>query len=257
MPILQIPEPLTVISPHLDDAVFSCGALIAAARDAVVVTVLAGMPDADTALTDWDRAAGFASVTQAVANRRREDARSLNMLGARPEWLRFLDGQYGKPQSAEDIMAGLAASPALQRGGTVVAPMGLFHSDHVLVSQACMLLRTTVMGMQTARATQTADDHAGDGAEDRAPVPPTQWLFYEDAIYRRLPGMVQSRLLGWWQAGLVASPVHFPVAPWHAAKMAAVEAYESQLPLFNAGQLADIGAPERYWSLDISPAPGH
>lgn len=252
MPILQIPEPLTVISPHLDDAVFSCGALIAAARDAVVVTVLAGIPDAGTGLPDWDRAAGFASATQAVANRRREDARSLATLGARPEWLQFLDGQYGRRQHAEAIMAGLAASPALQRGGTVVAPMGLFHSDHILVSQACMLLRATLVNMETAHTAPMADGLA----EDHAPSPPVQWFFYEDAIYRRMPGMVQNRLLGWWQAGLIAAPVHFPAAPWQKAKMEAVEAYESQLPLFNAGQLADIGAPERYWSIDRAPASG-
>lgn len=248
MPILPIPEPLTVISPHLDDAVFSCGSLIAAASDAVVITVLAGMPDADAPLPDWDRAAGFASASQAVANRRREDARGLGMLGARPEWLQFLDGQYGKRNDPESLMAGLAASPALKRGGTVVAPMGLFHSDHMLVSHACMLLRATIMQMETAGA--------GAATDDSAPTPPVQWLFYEDAIYRRLPGMVQSRLLGWWQAGLLASPVHFPTASWHASKMSAVEAYESQLPLFNPGQLADIGAPERYWSLDIMRAPG-
>lgn len=245
MPILRIPEPLTVISPHLDDAVFSCGSLIAAASDAIVVTVLAGMPPADTALPEWDRAAGFDCATQAVASRRREDAHSLNLLGARPEWLGFLDGQYDARLSPETLMAGLAASAALQRGGTVMAPMGLFHSDHILVGRACMMLRATLMAMQTA-------DTAGEGA----PLPPTQWLFYEDAIYRGLPGMVQSRLLDWWQAGLVASPVHFPLLPWQAMKMAAVEAYESQLPLFNAAQLADIGAPERYWLLEAMPQVG-
>nr|WP_315591858.1 hypothetical protein [uncultured Cupriavidus sp.] len=33
--------------------------------------------------------------------------------------------------------------------------------------------------------------------------------------------------------------------------MHAVAAYESLLPLFDAYQLADIGAPERYWSIDL------
>jgi len=241
MPNLPIPEPLTVVSPHLDDAVFSCGALIAAASEAVVVTVMAGVPAAEAELPDWDRAAGFATAEQAVTQRRREDARALGMLSARPEWLSFFDSQYGKHHEADDIMTALSSAAALQRGGTVAAPMGLFHSDHMLVSHACMLLRGSLLQQDT-----TADA-----------APPLHWILYEDAIYRRLPGMVQSRLLGWWQAGLVASPVHFPTAPWQALKMAAVEAYESQLPLFNAGQLADIGAPERYWSVDIVPAPGH
>ena len=232
MPHLQIPEPLTVISPHLDDAVFSCGALLAAARDAVVVTVLAGVPEAPIDVPDWDRAAGFGSATQAVLQRRREDTLALGLLGARPEWLDFLDGQYGKRHEAAEIIAGLAAAPSMRRGGTVVAPMGLFHGDHILVSKACMLL------------------HAADTAEDGTPVSPAQWLFYEDAIYRQLPGMVQRRLMGWWQAGQIAAPVQFLPVAWQGIKMAAVEAYKSQLPLFNADQFADIGAPERYWSLD-------
>ncbi|GJG94249.1 PIG-L deacetylase family protein [Cupriavidus pauculus] len=249
MPLLQIPEPLTVISPHLDDAVFSCGALLAAAQGAVVLTVLAGIPDAALPLPDWDRAAGFTSTSQAVVMRRREDARSLGRLGARPEWLGFLDGQYRTPHAAEDIMRGLAASPALQRGGTVVAPMGLFHSDHELVARACLLLRGTIGAMRTAQAVQAT--HAAD---DGMPTPPVQWLFYEDAIHRRMAGVVQDRLMEWWQAGLIATPVHVPLARWQGIKMEAVEAYESQLPLFSAGQLADIGAPERYWSVDMAPA---
>lgn len=247
MAIVQLPDPLTVISPHLDDAVFSCGALIAASRNAVVVTVLAGMPDASLALTEWDRAAGFSSVTQAVTHRRSEDACSLGLLGAQAEWLDLLDGQYDARHTAQDIMTGLATSAALQRGGTVVAPMGLFHSDHILVGQACMLLRAVTLSLQSVSVSSSGP---GDGPM----APSVKWLFYEDAIYRRMPGILQRRLLGWWQDGLIAQPLNFPQTPWQQLKMAAVEAYESQLPLFDADGLADIYAPERYWTLDFISA---
>jgi len=238
----QIPGPLTVISPHLDDAVFSCGGLIAAAADPVVVTVLAGIPDAKLEVPEWDCAAGFDSVLHAVMHRRREDARGLVTLGARPEWLDFLDGQYGRPYTPDQLLGGLARTAALQRGGTVAVPMGLFHSDHVLVANACLRMHAMAQAMHAVHS-------GGDGQADAAPVPPLQWIFYEEAIHRRVPGVVQRRLQHWLQQGLLATPVTFPLARHHVIKMRAVEAYESQLPLFSAEQLADIGAPERYWTL--------
>jgi LmbE family N-acetylglucosaminyl deacetylase len=244
-PLFQLSSPLTVISPHLDDAVFSCGCLIAASPHTVVVTALAGVPDADTELTDWDRASGFNGGQQAVLQRRQEDARALALLGATPAWLDCLDGQYDKHQTPELIVQALARCAAIHRGGTIVAPMGLFHSDHILVNRACMMMmRTATLSMQPAAS---AGDSDGESAA------PTQWLFYEDAIYRRLPGMLQKRLVDWWQEGLVARPVQFASDARHPLKMRAVEAYQSQLPLFNVEQLADIAAPERYWSLHVAP----
>nr|WP_315591869.1 PIG-L family deacetylase [uncultured Cupriavidus sp.] len=241
----QIHAPLTVISPHLDDAVFSCGDLIAAALDPVVVTVFAGVPEAGMAAPPWDRAAGFERAPQAVLHRRHEDARALARLGARPEWLDLLDGQYGRRYTPEQLMVSLASASALHRGGTIVAPMGLFHSDHILVGRACLLMQATTMAGHPVTV---------DAVEPAAPI---HWLFYEDAIYRRLPGVLQTRLFDWWQEGMRASPVHLPSTSAQAKKMHAVAAYESQLPLFDAHQLTDIGAPERYWSIDMDRRAPH
>jgi LmbE family N-acetylglucosaminyl deacetylase len=238
---MDIPASIIVISPHLDDAVFSCGNLIAACPAALVVTVFAGEPAATLDAPEWDLAAGFTSGAQAVRARRQEDGRALRRLGAEPVWLDFLDGQYGERRSAVDIAVRLGRLLSLQQRATIVAPMGVYHPDHVLVNAACMLLREAVAVDQSALA-------AGD-AETLIPAP-QQWLFYEDAIHRCMPGAVQSRLAGWWQEGLVAAPVHLPVSQQQLRKSQAVEAYESQLRLFNAQQLADISVPERYWTLD-------
>lgn len=257
---MQVPELLTVISPHLDDAVFSCGSLIAASRNPIVVTVFGGVPPEGIDAPDWDRAAGFSTGYEAVHARRREDARALSMLGAEPVWLDFLDGQYGKRYNPVDLAVRLARLLAMQPHATIVAPLGLFHSDHVLVNAACMLVREAAHAEVPAPRTSaraaaahaaTPTPHASDVATPQAvPAPPTQqWLFYEDAIYRRMPGMIQNRLMAWWQEGLLAAPVHLPIAPFQTQKMRAIEAYESQLPLFNAEQLSDLGGPERYWSL--------
>lgn len=254
---MQVPQSLTIISPHLDDAVFSCGALIAAGRNPLVVTVFAGVPPEGIDAPDWDRAAGFNTGHEAVHARRHEDARALAMLGGEPVWLDFLDSQYGKRYTPVDIAVRLGRLLAMQPHGTVVAPLGLFHSDHALVNAACMLVREAVHAEAPAGAATSATTHAGTHAASADPhgahpvsAPASlQWLFYEDAIYRRMPGMIQNRLMAWWQEGLLASPVNLPIAPFQTQKMRAIEAYESQLPLFNAEQLADLGAPERYWSL--------
>ncbi|HEX2530642.1 MAG TPA: hypothetical protein VHK70_04145 [Burkholderiaceae bacterium] len=60
---------LMVLSPHLDNAVFACGELIAATPDTVVVTLFAGAPAAGYALTEWDAAAGFSCAREAIVRR--------------------------------------------------------------------------------------------------------------------------------------------------------------------------------------------
>ena len=50
-----------VLSPHLDDAVFGCGELIARCPGAIVLTLLAGAPEGFNVLTEWDAASGFTS----------------------------------------------------------------------------------------------------------------------------------------------------------------------------------------------------
>jgi len=217
-------ESVIVISPHLDDGVFSCGMLLAASAVASVVTVFAGMPDAAMAAPEWDRRAGFATAAQAMLARRREDGHGLEQLDAQPLWLGFLDSQYGVPAEHGDIAAQLASTLQELPAATVAAPLGLFHSDHLLVQQAALAL------WRKSRQQR-------------------QWLFYEDALYRRLPGLVQQRLAAWRDQQLVATPMslHFPELA--ARKAAAASAYASQLALFTAEQREDLRTPERYWQL--------
>uniref|UniRef100_Q46SZ0 LmbE-like protein n=2 Tax=Burkholderiaceae TaxID=119060 RepID=Q46SZ0_CUPPJ len=237
MPTSHAPERMTILSPHLDDAVFSCGCLIAAVRNPNVLTVFAGLPSPDMEPPEWDRAAGFGSAREAVLSRRHEDARALGQLGGHPLWLDLLDSQYRHPYTIEAVAERIRVCQILQESRTVIAPMGLFHSDHILTHAASLSLCRPALAM------------AGDHDSDDTGAEPQQWLFYEDAIYRRLPGLVQSQLAAWRQEGLIATPVYFATAPFLPRKMEAVKAYVSQLPLFSASQIADIGAPERYWSL--------
>ncbi len=68
-----------IVSPHLDDAVMSCGELIASSRS-MVVTVFAGEPP-EAAHTEWDARCGLQNSSAAIRTRRAEDREAVARLG--------------------------------------------------------------------------------------------------------------------------------------------------------------------------------
>ncbi|OXI92352.1 MULTISPECIES: PIG-L family deacetylase [Burkholderia] len=221
-----------VVSPHLDDAVFSCGRLLAAAPGSIVVTVFAGIPPRDAPAPPWDRRAGFQRADEAVRARRDEDRRALARLDARPVWLDFLDDQYGTPAASAAIAARVAREIDAHAGFGVLAPAGLFHRDHLQVQQAALSL------LDRARA-----------SHDAARV----WRFYEDVPYRRIAGLMARRVSGWRERGWIAHPASAPAGDRTdaiAAKADAVAAYASQIALFDPHMRADLKEPETYWRLE-------
>ncbi len=131
---------LVVVSPHLDDGVFSCGSLISACRlvcPVVIVTVFAGMPGKRVAASTLDRTAGFDSAALAVASRRREDANACAILGCDYLHLDVLDGQYdtSSPEHREKKIAE-ALKQVLRMPGTLLGPWGIRHHDHIAVANA-------------------------------------------------------------------------------------------------------------------------
>lgn len=224
---------MLVISPHLDDAVLSCGESMAAHPGTTVLTVFAGTPQHASQSTDWDRHCGFASADEAVDARRHEDRVALARLGARPAWLSFADSQYGEPADdatiAEAIGEVLHAHPDVP----VLLPIGLFHSDH----------------LQTHRAALRAlSGTRRDGL-----------FVYEDVPYRRQPGRLQARLAELHAAGTTLTPARFAVPPGGALKQMAVRAYASQLRALDPGGVSDTTMPERCWRIEppavSSPSP--
>lgn len=121
-----------VLSPHLDDAVFSVGAWIAnytrAGGEVIVVTVFAGDPLSPTPAGEWDRLCGFSTAGAASRARREEDGRACALVGAAPRWLDFLDEQYG-PHDESRVWE--AVRPHLESATTVLVPgFPLSHADH-------------------------------------------------------------------------------------------------------------------------------
>jgi LmbE family N-acetylglucosaminyl deacetylase len=123
---------VVVVSPHLDDGIFSLGAAIAHATGrgarVTVLTVLAGDPDSDRPAGEWDARAGCATAGQATRARRAEDRRACGLVGARPIWLPYSDHQYerGADDSTirDDVVAAVGDAQLLLPG------FPLMHEDH-------------------------------------------------------------------------------------------------------------------------------
>jgi LmbE family N-acetylglucosaminyl deacetylase len=215
---------LVVVSPHLDDGVLGCSALLATHPAAVVMTVFAGRPLASARLPPWDEAAGFRPGDDVVGARRAEDRAALDVLGAGPVWLSFLDSQYGDSPAVDAIVPVLESALTDAGPATVCIPLGLFHSDHVLTHAAALRVLTRHQHWR--------------------------WLAYEEPMYRRVPGALDNRLAALKSAGIAATLDQSAAPP--AQKPRAMACYASQLrALGTPGRpgFADAFAPERYWTL--------
>lgn len=182
------------LSPHLDDAAFSVGALIhqqtRAGERVVVVTVCAGEPPPTEALSPFARSLHerWQTSGDAVAARRAEDRAALEVLGAEAMYLSVPDciyrtdpvtGQNLYP-SRESLFGALspAEAPLVHRladelrgvlaalGATrVFAPLGIGgHVDHQLTRQAAEGLGVALTYFEDypyAARTSDADEWGG------------------------------------------------------------------------------------------------
>jgi LmbE family N-acetylglucosaminyl deacetylase len=190
------------------------------------LTVFAGVPTVGDRLTEWDARCGFGSAAEAVMVRRDEDRRAQALVEADPVWLDFSDSQYGESPDHSSVAAALERTLTKCLPGPVLFPIGLFHSDHRLVHDACV---AALRGLPGATA-----------------------LLYEDALYRALPGLLHRRLAELAEGGWQATPVGAgSTNPGRAASKArAVRAYASQLRAFGPGGTDDLAEPERIWRLE-------
>lgn len=217
--------PFFVVSPHLDDAVFSCGMLLASCPGSIVCTVFCGDP-VPQQKTEWDRRAGHRDSHDALRARVAEDEQALAIVGARAVRLPFLDSQYGSTPSLDALVQALTQAWRQTGSARLVAPLGLYHSDHVLVGDACRAL---------VRAHRPCDP-----------------VFYEDALYRTIPGAASGRYEALACDGFVFAPLDASMAgqlrrPGAAnAKWRAVHAYRSQLRALDDAHPHDLVEPERY-----------
>jgi LmbE family N-acetylglucosaminyl deacetylase len=228
---------VVVCSPHFDDAALGAAHLLTAHPGSTVVTVFGGRPGGyPDPPTEWDALGGFRAGDDVVALRRQEDRAAMDVLGAAPVWLDFVDHQYLAPDERaepDEIAISLDGVLAEVQPTAVFLPMGLANPDHVATHDAGMLL-----------AARRAD---------------LTWFCYEDSGYKHIPGMLAWRIAKLFRSDLWPTPMVVPVLLDNDRKRAAIECYRSQLPPLDRdhalGARIDGSVPEQFWLL-APPPPG-
>ena len=151
------------ISPHLDDAVFSCGgtlARLAVEGFRVVVATLftRSMPDPQGFALACQLDKGLDASVDYMALRRQEDAAACERLGAQPRWMPFAEAPHRGYASAADLFGpvdvgdriGEHLQPALRdliadvRPALLLAPQAIGgHVDHVVTARAIRAVAPT------------------------------------------------------------------------------------------------------------------
>ncbi len=231
----EVLRSLVVVSPHFDDAALGASHLLMQHTGSTVVTVFADRPTRyPEPPGPWDAAGGFRTGDDVVAARREEDRRAMDVLGARPVWLDFVEHQYLEPAdrpTADQIAPALASAVAAAGATAVFLPMGLANPDHGTAHEAGLLARQQ--------------------------LPDLAWFCYEDAGYSQLPGLLAWRVAKLFRSGLWPTPALVPQLPDPARKRQAIWCYTSQIPPLEAEHAlsARLGANtgEQYWRLEPPP----
>lgn len=139
-----------IISPHLDDAVFSLGGLIAKeAKNTKVITIFAGIP-AKPLFKFWDLSCGFKNSTYAMNERIKENYIALENLGVEKENiinLTFLDNQYRNSFYKKSIISKKDIAKAIldkieikvnNEDIRVYIPISPNHIDHKCITESIL-----------------------------------------------------------------------------------------------------------------------
>ena len=247
--------PVGVVSPHLDDAVFSCGQLLLAHRGSVVVTVFSGGPAPVDPLPEWDELCGFSPGDDVMALRRREDEAALALAGATAARLGFWEVQYRRPVPgrtgrlwrrlerrlrpagpSEARLVGAVASALAAVVGTGAprrwfVPLGLVHPDHRVTAAAAL---------QVARAR-----------------PELEWHLYEELPYGlERPGEAAGARAALEAAGWHLRPAAPALDPDLGAKGSMAECYGSQVRYLSGRVARAVAGPETYHLLERDAGAG-
>lgn len=129
-----------ILSSHLDDAILSAGQFIAGRGDCDVLTVFSGIPMKNKLLTDYDKSCGFKTSKDAMVVRRQEDMEACAILNARPIHTKRLDSQYYNSEDSVYLPDLVELEEFIKKGKyeKVIAPLGLNHPDHILLSETIL-----------------------------------------------------------------------------------------------------------------------
>jgi LmbE family N-acetylglucosaminyl deacetylase len=134
---------VTIVSPHLDDAVLSCWHLLAGPGTVEVANVFTGSPQPGPPAW-WDVFTGATDSVTRMQERLDEDRTALSIAGRRAHNLGFLDEQYEPENRSVEAIAERLAE-VIPRDAVVVAPAAItvLGEDHRDVSDAALMLRAS------------------------------------------------------------------------------------------------------------------
>lgn len=233
-PTTQRPPLHLFLSPHLDDAVLSCGGLIhqlvAQGCRVVVYTPMAGRPPRD--LPDSpilrDLHARWGTPGNPVEERRREDIQALRSLGA-----------LGRHGPIPDCVYRLAYGPDGERQALYPTEESLWQTPHPADSAARLLEATPLLYAETdvLHVPLGAGGHVDhrlvrDWGRRLARVHSgLTVLYYEEYPYNTDPSAVEAALAAF--APQTLTPVLYPLSEAALqAKITAIACYASQISTF-------------------------
>ena len=216
---------MVVLSPHLDDAVLSCFAVLfrpdtaqstSQSTTVTAVTVFAGVPDPGTTGT-WDALQGVGRSDEHMRDRIADDLDVMAGLGVQAVHLPLLDQQYRTRRLTSRSLARRLEQHT--EGAHVYAPAGFGqHPDHVLVRDAALRAFAGMASLRLYADLPYAADHGWPlDCQDGSCV---------RALRDVLPGIAAlPRVAGCEHAALVAETA--------AAKMRCLAKYRSQFQLLD------------------------
>jgi len=240
---------LLLVSPHLDDAVLSCAALIERAEPVDIVTLFAGAPDPPRQGW-WDAECGFASSAEAVAARRREEETAFAGIAHPRRYLDLLEIQHVDRRTGadENAIAGVVRDWVAEHpDGTVALPVGA----------GCPTTRAARWFRRLRRDSCSPGQHpdhvlARDAGLTAIAGSAATPLLYEEVPYlwggSGEPEARRVAARGGWRTSMF----ELDVDPRRKAER--IAAYASQIPHIspNHGRLDDaatLPSRERYWRL--------
>jgi LmbE family N-acetylglucosaminyl deacetylase len=125
--------PILVLSPHPDDAVFSCWSILAANEPATVANVFAAVPPPGS-VTYWDRICAARDSAEQMRARLAEDRDALAQLVGSPVCLPLFEEQYrATPPTLRELDRALSSAVGAAAAVYAPAAVGASHVDHRLV----------------------------------------------------------------------------------------------------------------------------
>ncbi|HXA55266.1 MAG TPA: PIG-L family deacetylase [Solirubrobacteraceae bacterium] len=242
-----------LLSPHWDDAVLDCWALLTQPVELTVVNVFAGIPRPGR-LALWDEITGAADSAARARERLAEDTGALALAGRGAINLPLLDAQYRESQPPPSLRAiDRTLAEVVRSTSRVYAPAALgAHVDHKLTRRyAQALLRAGFAVALYADLPYCVTHGWPHWVDGRDPDPHRD----VDAFWRTF--LVDLPELGDLRAGRVTRLSD----PQAAAKLAAMRAYHTQFPSLDGGGVELLGNPathrfEVVWELSRSRSRG-